>query len=459
MVNIFRLNFVFTITTFIKIICMKIKKDTVKIISLGCSKNLVDSEHLLGMINGGNLQIVNENEPAETVIINTCGFIEAAKEESIETILAQVEEKNKGKIKNLFVTGCLSERYKNDLKKEIPEVDKYFGTLDKPSTLKNVLNTLGVDYKKNLLGERVLTTPTHFAYLKISEGCNNPCSFCAIPLMRGAHQSYHLDKILNEAEMLSSKQVKELIVIAQDTTYWGYDINGKREIASLLKLLSKIKGFEWIRLMYTYPSHFPEDLIAEINENEKICKYLDIPIQHISDKILKSMRRGITKSATISLLEKLKKNIPGLALRTTLITGYPGETQKDFEEMLSFVLDFEFDRLGVFTYSEEDDTPAKILIDDVPFEEKLLRQKILLDAQRDISRKKNETEIGKTYNVLIDRQENDSLIGRTYKDAPEVDQEVIVDNHPELKIGDYYNVKIYDSEDFDLFGSVIFNGD
>lgn len=438
---------------------MKIKQDTVKIISLGCSKNLVDSEHFMGLLRGSSLKLVGETENADTVIINTCGFIESAKQESINTILANVEAKNQNKIKNLYVVGCLSERYKKELKNEIPEVDKYFGTLDRPATLRSVLKSLGIDYRKELLGERVLTTPGHFAYLKISEGCNNPCAFCAIPLIRGSHKSFDKEKILAEAEMLAEKNVKELLIIGQDTTYWGYDLNRKREIASLLNSLSEIPGIEWLRLMYTYPTHFPEDLIREISENEKICNYIDMPIQHISDKILKSMRRGITKSATISLLEKLRNNIPDLALRTTLITGFPGETMKEFEEMLSFVLDFGFNRLGVFTYSEEDDTYAKHIRDDVPEAEKLMRLKILLDAQQGVSRKNNEKEIGKTYKVLVDRRDDNYYAGRTYKDAPEVDQEVIIDYNEKIKIGNFYNVKIYDSEDFDLFGSVILNGD
>jgi MiaB-like tRNA modifying enzyme YliG, TIGR01125 len=438
---------------------MKIKQDTVKIITLGCSKNLVDSEHFMGLLRGSSLKLVGETEKADTVIINTCGFIESAKQESIDTILANVEAKNQNKIKNLFVVGCLSERYKKDLKNEIPEVDKYFGTLDRPATLRSVLKSLGIDYRKELIGERVLTTPGHFAYLKISEGCNNPCSFCAIPLMRGSHKSFDKEKILAEAEMLAEKNVKELLIIGQDTTYWGYDLNRKREIASLLNSLSEIPGIEWLRLMYTYPTHFPEDLIREISENEKICNYIDMPIQHISDKILKSMRRGITKSATISLLEKLRNNIPDLALRTTLITGFPGETMKEFEEMLSFVLDFGFNRLGVFTYSEEDDTYAKHLRDDIPEAEKLMRLKILLDAQQQVSHKNNEQEIGKTYKVLVDRRGDNYYAGRTYKDAPEVDQEVIIDYNEKIKIGNFYNVKIYDSEDFDLFGSAILNGD
>jgi ribosomal protein S12 methylthiotransferase len=436
---------------------MKVKKDTVKIVTLGCPKNIVDSEHFLAMLEGSNLSIVNEEGEAETVIINTCGFIESAKEESIGTIFNYVEQKDANKIKNLYVVGCLSERYKEELRAEIPEVDKFFGTLDRPTTLRSLLKTLGVDYKKELLGERLLSTPSHFAYLKIAEGCDNPCSFCAIPEMRGSFKSYDKGKIIAEAEMLAAKNVKELIVIAQDTTYWGYDKTRKREIASLLNAISEVGGIEWIRLMYAYPSGFPEDLIYEIRDNPKICKYIDIPVQHISDRILKSMRRGITKSQTISLLEKLRKEIPDIAIRTTLITGYPGETQDDYQQMLLFIDNFKFDRLGVFTYSDEEDTVAYDIKDKIPEGEKMLRQKILLDLQRDISRKKNESEIGKTYKVLVDRMENETFVGRTYKDAPEVDQEVIIDYDSRIKPGNFYNIKIYDSEDFDLFGSITEN--
>ena len=434
---------------------MKVKKDTVKIITLGCSKNLVDSEHLFAMIASNDLKIVRENEKADNVIINTCGFIESAKEESINTILSAVKEKEKGNLKNLFVAGCLSERYMKDLEKEIPEVDKYFGATDKKKTIRDILKSLGIDYKKSLVGERVISTPSHFAYLKISEGCDNPCSFCAIPIMRGGHKSKPLKDILHEAELLSEKGVKELIIIGQDTTYWGFDNTGKRNLAKVLDELSKIKGIEWIRLMYAYPSRFPSDIIEIIRERENITKYLDSPIQHISDKVLKSMRRGITKKVLTDLLEKIRKEIPGIALRTTLITGYPNETEKEFLEMLKFLEEFKFEGLGVFTYSNEDDTTAaKELKDIIPQKEKFARQQILLEAQRKISLEKNTALTGKKMKVLIDRKEGNYYAGRTYMDAPEVDQEVIIDTKKKLETGNFYETLIYDCEDFDLFGEV-----
>jgi ribosomal protein S12 methylthiotransferase len=434
---------------------MKVKKNTVKIITLGCSKNLVDSEHLFAMIASNDLKIVRENEKADNVIINTCGFIESAKEESINTILSAVKEKEKGNLKNLFVAGCLSERYMKDLEKEIPEVDKYFGATDKKKTIRDILKSLEIDYKKSLVGERVISTPSHFAYLKISEGCDNPCSFCAIPIMRGGHKSKPLKDILHEAELLSEKGVKELIIIGQDTTYWGFDNTGKRNLAKVLDELSKIKGIEWIRLMYAYPSRFPSDIIEVIREKDNITKYLDIPIQHISDKVLKSMRRGITKKVLTDLLEKIRKEIPGIALRTTLITGYPNETEKEFLEMLKFLKEFKFERLGVFTYSNEDDTTAaKELKDIIPQKEKFARQQILLEAQRKISLEKNTALTGKKMKVLIDRKDGNYYAGRTYMDAPEVDQEVIIDTKKKLETGNFYETLIYDCEDFDLFGEV-----
>lgn len=433
---------------------MKVKKHKVKIITLGCSKNLVDSEFISAQLKASDVEVVNDEEKANTVIINTCGFIEEAKQESINTILAAVEKKSTCKIKNVFVAGCLSDRYKSDLEKEIPDVDSYFGATDKPKTLIALLNALGADYKKELIGERDLTTPKHYAYLKISEGCDNPCSFCAIPIMRGGHKSKPLKNIMTEAQKLASKGVRELIVIGQDTTYWGFDLNRKREIAKVLDSLSEVNGIEWIRLMYAYPSRFPQDLINVFKQNDKLCKYLDIPVQHISDNVLKSMRRGITKKNQIDLLSKLKSEIPGLALRTTLIVGYPDETDKDFRELLDFVSDFEFDRLGVFTYSTEDDTFAAALPDRIPKKEKILRQKLILDKQREISLGKNRDSMKKVFKVLIDRKENDCYIGRTYKDAPEIDQEVYVDLNKKIKAGNFYDVKIYDYEDYDLFGEL-----
>jgi len=433
---------------------MKVKKDKIKLITLGCSKNLVDSEFILAQLKSNDIEIVEDESKAENVIINTCGFIESAKQESIDTILRAVDLKAKGKIKNVYVAGCLSDRYKDVLEKDIPEVDKYFGATDKPQTLFSILNELGVDYKKNLIGERSITTPPHFAYLKISEGCDNPCSFCAIPIMRGRHKSKPLQEILIEAQKLASKGVKELVVIGQDTTYWGFDIDKKRSLSTVLSQLSNINGVEWIRLMYAYPSRFPLDVIDTIKNTENICKYIDIPIQHISDDVLKTMRRGITKKTLTGLLEKLRSEIPGISIRTTLITGYPDETEKDFLELLDFVKEFKFERLGVFTYSHEDDTYASNIPDRIPFKEKLNRQKQILDAQREISFLKNKASVGDIIKVIVDRKENDYYIGRSYKDAPEIDQEIYISNK-NLNTGEFYSVKIFDAEEFDLFGEVI----
>lgn len=432
---------------------MKVKKDKIKLITLGCSKNLVDSEFILSQIKSNDIEIVEDENDAENVIINTCGFIEAAKQESIDTIMRAVKLKSKGKLKNVYVAGCLSDRYKQELEKDIPEVDKYFGATDKPQTISGILNELGVDYKKNLIGERLVTTPSHFAYLKISEGCDNPCSFCAIPIMRGVHRSKPLEEILTEAQKLASKGVKELIIIGQDTTYWGFDLEfneRKRNLSLVLSELAKIKGIDWIRLMYAYPSRFPADLTETIRNTPNICNYIDIPIQHISDDVLKSMRRGITKKNLIALLYKLREEIPGVSIRTTLITGYPDETEKDFKELSEFVREFEFDRLGVFTYSHEDNTHAANIPDRIPGKEKLQRQKYLLDIQKEISFRKNRESVGKVIKVLIDRKENDHFIGRSYKDSPEIDQEIYI-NGKDLQIGNFYDVKIFDAEEFDLF--------
>lgn len=433
---------------------MKVKKDKVKLITLGCSKNLVDSEFILAQLKSNDIEIVEDENEAENVIINTCGFIEAAKQESIDTIIRAVDLKTRGKIQSVYVAGCLSDRYKTELEKDIPEVDKYFGATDKPHTIFSILNELGVDYKKNLIGERTLTTPSHFAYLKISDGCDNPCSFCAIPIMRGAHKSKPLQEILTEAQKLASKGVKELVIIGQDTTYWGFDTERKRNLSKVLNELSRIKGIEWIRLMYAYPSRFPVDVIDTIRETENICNYIDIPIQHISDNVLKSMRRGITKNNLVNLLEKIRNDIPGVSIRTTLIVGYPDETEKEFIELLQFVKEFKFDRLGVFTYSNEDGTYASGIPDIIPYKEKLIRQKEILDAQREISVMKNRESIGKEYKIIIDRKENDYFIGRSYKDAPEIDQEVYISND-NLKTGEFYQTRIFDAEEFDLFGEVI----
>jgi ribosomal protein S12 methylthiotransferase len=434
---------------------MKIKKNKVKVITLGCSKNLVDSEFIMAQLKSNNIELIEDEKKCESVIINTCGFIDTAKEESVNTILKAVERKEKGKLKNIYVAGCLSDRYKSDLEKEIPEVTKYFGATDKHKTVVQILNEFGVDYKKELLGERLVTTPSHFAYIKISEGCDNPCSFCAIPIMRGAHKSKPMEEILMEAQKLASAGVKELVIIGQDTTYWGLDLNNKRGLARVLNELSQVNGIEWLRLMYAYPSRFPLDALDEIRDNEKICKYLDIPIQHVSDNMLKSMRRGITKKRQTEILEKIRKEIPGIAIRTSVMVGYPGETEKDFEELLGFIKDYRFDRLGVFTYSHEEGTAAFRLKDDVPKKEKIQRQKMILEAQKKIAEENNSESVGKDFKVLIDRKEDEYLIGRTYKDAPEVDQEVFVVDNGKIKTGEFYSVKIFDNEEFDLFGEVI----
>ncbi|MBS1519031.1 MAG: 30S ribosomal protein S12 methylthiotransferase RimO [Bacteroidetes bacterium] len=433
---------------------MKVKKDKVKLITLGCSKNLVDSEFIMSQLKSNDIEIVEDEDKAENVIINTCGFIENAKKESIDTIIRAVDRKSRGLLKNVYVAGCLSDRYKSDLEKEIPEVDKYFGATDKPHTIIGILKELGGNYKDELIGERSLTTPSHFAYLKISEGCDNPCSFCAIPIMRGGHRSKPLDQIIMEAQILASKGVKELIVIGQDTTYWGFDLNRKRELAKVLKELSEIKGIEWIRLMYAYPSRFPEDVIDVIRETPNICNYIDIPVQHVSDNVLKSMRRGITKKSLLNVLENIRTGIPGAAVRTTFIVGYPDETEKDFIELSDFVNEFEFDRLGVFTYSNEKGTTASELPDRIPMKEKLRRQKHILDLQREISLKKNRSSAGEILKVLIDRNENGYYIGRSYRDAPEIDQEIYISSD-DLNIGEFYDIKIFDSEEFDLFGEKI----
>lgn len=430
---------------------MKVKKDKVKLISLGCSKNLVDSEFILAQLKASDIEIVDDENLAENVIINTCGFIEDAKQESIETILKAVRRKGEGSLKGVYVAGCLSERYKSELEKDIPEVDRYFGATDKPQTVIGILNELGVDYRRDLLGERITSTPAHYAYLKISEGCDNPCSFCAIPLMRGRHVSKPLDEIVTEARKLASKGVKEIIVIGQDTTYWGFDTGRQRRISDVLNALSDIDGVEWIRLMYAYPSRFPEDLIETIAGNEKICKYIDIPVQHVSDNVLKSMRRGITKSSLKSLLERLKNSVPGIAIRTTFIVGYPDETENDFEELAGFVKDFRFSRLGVFTYSHEDDTAASGIPDRIPLKEKLERQRHILGIQKQISLENNNALIGSQLRVILDRRENGDLIGRSYMDAPEIDQEIFVKGDS-LRPGEFANVLIEDAEEFDLFG-------
>lgn len=430
---------------------MNDKKNRIEIITLGCSKNVVDSERLSRQLVANDFEVTNDTGVSENVIINTCGFIDAAKEESIDTILQAVELKKQGKIKKLVVAGCLSERFKEELINEIPDVDVFFGVEE----YEGIVKEFGGDLKKELLGERELTTPKHFAYFKISEGCDNPCSFCAIPLMRGKHSSVPIEKLISEASSLAEKGVKELIIIGQDTTDYGNDIYGKRNLAELLRKLSEINGIEWIRLLYAYPSHFPTDAMDEIANNPKICKYIDIPLQHISDDVLKSMRRGITKKTTINLLKELKRRIPNLTLRTTFIIGYPNETEKDFNELKDFIQEIEFDRIGVFDYSVEENTPSYILGDKVSADEKEERKAELMEIQKDISLKKNQALIGKKMKVIIDDIEGEYFVGRTERDTPEVDGEVLIKaENSLLKIGAFYTVEIFDCNDYDVYGKI-----
>lgn len=425
----------------------------INVVTLGCSKNLVDSEVLMGQLRASGKDVVHENDNgANIIVINTCGFIDNAKQESIDTILHYARLKEKGNIDKLYVTGCLSERYKPDLEKEISNVDEYFGTRDLPRLLK----TLGADYKQELIGERLLTTPVHFAYMKISEGCDRPCSFCAIPLMRGAHVSRPMDELVKEAASLSKNGTKELLLIAQDSTYYGLDIYKERRLAELLQQLSKVDGIEWIRLHYAFPSGFPMDVLDVMREEKNICKYLDMPLQHISDNMLKSMRRGTTKGKTISLVNQIREKVPGIALRTTLISGYPGETDKDHRELMEFVKETKFDRLGVFTYSHEENTHAHLLDDDVPEELKQERLGEIMALQQEISREQNEAKIGTVCKVLFDRKEGDYFVGRTESDSPEVDNEVLVEaSRFYVRTGDFARVRITGSDDFDLFGDIV----
>ena len=430
------------------------KKYRINVITLGCSKNVYDSEILMGQLKANGKDVIHEapEERGDIVVINTCGFIDNAKEESIETILRFSEKKEEGAIDKLFVTGCLSERYKPDLEREIPNVDQYFGTRDLPKLLK----ALGADYKHQLVGERLTTTPMHYAYLKISEGCDRPCSFCAIPLMRGKHRSTPIEDLVSEARKLAAKGVKELILIAQDLTYYGLDLYGKRNLAELLRELVKVDGIEWIRLHYLFPAGFPEDVLDVIREEPKVCNYIDIPLQHISDSVLKSMKRGTTFERTNRLLGLMREKVPGIAIRTTIIVGYPGETEEDFQILKDWVKAQKFDRLGVFTYSHEENTTAYELVDDVPMETKQLRANEIMELQQEISREINLAKIGNEYKVLIDRKEGDYYIGRTECDSPDVDNEVLIPAADVyLKIGDFVQVRIYDAEEFDLFGEVL----
>ncbi len=420
-------------------------------VTLGCSKNVVDSEILMGQLLANDFEVKHEaaSRNNDIVIINTCGFIDNAKQESIDTILHYARQKASGKIDQLIVTGCLSERYKPDLQKEIPDVDHFFGTRDLPLLLK----TLGADYKHELIGERMVTTPRHFAYMKISEGCDRPCSFCAIPLMRGGHVSKPIEQLVAEAKTLAEKGTRELLLIAQDSTYYGLDIYRERKLADLLGQLSSVEGIDWIRLHYAFPAGFPEDVLEVMNSRSNICKYLDIPLQHISDSMLKSMRRGTTRKKTYELIDRIRKRVPGIALRTTLIAGYPGESESDHQEMLDFIRDIRFDRLGIFEYSHEENTHAYSLTDDVPSEVRQERVAAVMKLQQQISSEINEAKVGKTLKVLFDRKEGNYFIGRTEADSPEVDNEVLVEaKDVYLRTGHFADIKITSAGEFDLFG-------
>ncbi len=428
-------------------------KNTINVITLGCSKNTYDSEVLMGQLKANNKNVVHDSE-GNIVVINTCGFIENAKQQSIDTILENVKKKKQGIIDKVFVTGCLSERYKTDLIDEIPEVDKYFGTTELPSLLKH----LESDYKNELTGERLLTTPKNYAYLKISEGCDRPCSFCAIPLMRGKHKSFSIENLLVKAQSLAKDGVKELILIAQDSTYYGIDIYGKRSLSLLLKELVKVEGIEWIRLHYAFPIGFPEDVLKVINDEPKICNYIDIPLQHISESILKSMKRPSNREKINKLLSDFRKNVPGIAIRTTIIVGYPGETQKDFELLKDWIKEIRFDRLGCFTYSHEEGTSAFDLKDDVDQQVKNKRLNEIMELQSKISWEENQKKIGKIFKVVIDRKKENYYVGRTQFDSPDVDNEVLIScNENYLKVGSFVNVKITDASDFDLYAVVTNN--
>lgn len=430
-----------------------IKPNKVNVITLGCSKNIVDSEVLMGQLIANNYEVEhdgNKND-AGIVIVNTCGFIDKAKEESIQTILNMAREKKRGNINKLYVTGCLSQRYKDDLEQEIPEVDAFFGTLELPSLLKK----LKAEYKHELIGERLLTTPSHYAYIKIAEGCNRTCTFCAIPLMRGEHKSRSIEEIVAEANILAKNGVKELILIAQELTYYGLDLYKKRALSTLLKTLCSVDGIEWIRLHYAYPSKFPFDVIEVMNEENKICKYLDIPLQHASDSMLKSMRRGITSDKTRALLDTVRNKIPNIAIRTTFISGYPGETEQDHETLIRFLEELRFERVGVFTYSHEENTHAYTLNDDVDETTKQRRLDELMQVQQNISDSINQKKIGKSFKTLFDRKEGNYFVGRTEYDSPEVDNEVLVDaNENYVRVGDFANIKITSAEAFDLYGTL-----
>jgi ribosomal protein S12 methylthiotransferase len=429
------------------------KQDKVNIITLGCSKNMVDSEVLSGQLMANEIDVVHENQKKDhnIVIVNTCGFIDKAKEESINTILDQVELKRKGKLDKVYVTGCLSERYKNNLETEIPEVDAYFGTMELPLILKQ----FEADYKAELIGERLLATPKHYAYLKISEGCNRTCSFCAIPLMRGKHISRSIEDLVKEAEKLVSMGVKEVMLIAQELTYYGLDIYKKRMLPDLLHRLADVKGLEWIRLHYAYPSKFPLEILDAMRQRDNICNYLDMPLQHASDNMLKAMRRQITKSEMDELLAAIRETVPGICLRTTLITGFPGETRDDVDTVKQFLQQHRFDRVGIFTYSHEENTSAFELEDTIPAEEKEARAQEIMEVQQEISYEKNQEKIGQTFKTLIDKKESGRYLGRTEFDSVEVDNEVIIQTNKKLPIGEFVNVKITKAYDYDLEGEIV----
>ncbi|MEX0315383.1 MAG: 30S ribosomal protein S12 methylthiotransferase RimO [Allomuricauda sp.] len=428
-----------------------LKKNKINVVTLGCSKNVYDSEVLMGQLRANNKEVAHEEE-GNVVVINTCGFIANAKEESVNTILEYVQKKEAGDVDKVFVTGCLSERYKPDLEKEIPNVDEYFGTSDLP----NLLKALGADYKHELIGERLTTTPKNYAYLKIAEGCDRPCSFCAIPLMRGKHKSKPIEDLVREAEKLAAKGVKELILIAQDLTYYGLDLYKKRNLAELLEALVKVEGIAWIRLHYAFPTGFPMDVLQVMKREAKICNYIDIPLQHIADPILKSMRRGTTKAKTTKLLEDFRAAVPGMTIRTTLIVGYPGETEEDFQTLKEWVKEMRFERLGCFTYSHEENTHAYTLTDDVPEEVKQERANDIMELQSQISWELNQEKVGKTFRCIIDRKEGNHFIGRTEFDSPDVDNEVLIDaTQHYVKIGDFTNIKIMEASDFDLYGAPV----
>ncbi|WP_111708650.1 30S ribosomal protein S12 methylthiotransferase RimO [Lutibacter citreus] len=430
------------------------KENKINVVTLGCSKNIYDSEVLMGQLKANDKNVVHEdeNDDGNIVVINTCGFIGDAKEESINTILHYVNKKEQGEVDRVYVSGCLSERYKPDLQKEIPNVDEYFGTHDLP----NLLKVLDADYKHELVGERLTTTPTHYAYLKIAEGCDRPCSFCAIPLMRGKHVSTPIEDLVIESTKLAKKGIKELILIAQDLTYYGLDIYKKRALADLLRELAKVEGIEWIRLHYAFPTGFPLDVLEVIHNEPKVCNYLDIPLQHINDDILKSMRRGTSHKKTTNLIAEFRKSVPDMAIRTTLIVGYPGETEEAFQELKDWVKDMRFERLGAFAYSHEENTHAANLEDDVPEDVKQQRVNEIMDIQSQVSFELNQEKVGKTFKVLIDRKDGNEFVGRTEFDSPDVDNEVLIDATKHyVQIGKFANIKIISATEFDLYGEPV----